>query len=124
MRRTASLLIVIIAVTLLAERALRSQAVIADLVIVNAKVYTVDRTFSTAEAVAVTNGKFTAVGSNAQIRRLIGPKTTVMDVGGKTIIPGLQDGHLHGAGGGPGVDLSQARTIADALSQVAARVKQ
>src|SRR4029077_15977861 len=67
---------------------------------------------------------FTAVGTSATIRRLAGPKTTTIDLHGQTVIPGLADGHLHDAGGGPGVDLSNARSLADILAAVAARVKQ
>ena len=48
--------------------------------------------------------------------------TTTIDLHGQTVIPGLADGHLHDAGGGPGVDLSRARVIADMLAAVAARV--
>jgi len=47
-----------------------------DLIIVNAKIYTVDSRFSTAESVAITDGKFAAVGTTAQIRELIGPSET------------------------------------------------
>src|SRR5262245_31391746 len=87
-----------------------------DLIIVNAKIYTVDSNFSTAEAVAIGDGKFTAVGTTAQIRKFSGPSTRILDAGGKTIVPGLQDNHLHNAGGGPGVDLFNARTLDDVLT--------
>src|SRR5262245_20751533 len=87
-----------------------------DLIIVNAKIYTVDSRFSTAEGVAITDGKFTAVGKTAQIRKLSGPSTRILDAGGKTIVPGFQDNHLHNAGGGPGVDLFNARTLDDVLT--------
>jgi len=122
-RRAGVLLIAAAAASFVAGRALESQAPAPDLVIVNAKVYTVDRAFSTAEAVAIADGKFTAVGSTGQIRRLAGPSTRVMDLGGKTIVPGLQDDHLHNAGGGPGVDLSRARTLQEVLDLIGARVK-
>jgi predicted amidohydrolase YtcJ len=107
----------------LAVRPFGAQAPAPDLIIVNAKVYTVDQAFSTAEAVAITGGKFTAVGSTADVRRLAGPSTRVIDVGSKTIIPGLADDHLHNAGGGPGVDLSRARTIDEILKLIGDRVK-
>jgi predicted amidohydrolase YtcJ len=95
-----------------------------DTILVNGHVITVDARFSTAEAVAIAGGKFTAVGTSAAIRRLAGPKTTTIDLHGQTVIPGLADGHLHDAGGGPGVDLSGARSLPDILAAVAARVKQ
>ena len=113
-----------VAVALAGDRALLSQATAPDLLIVNARVYTVDQAFSTAEGLAGTSGRFTAVGSTAQLRRLAGPSTKILDLGGTTVIPGLQDDHLHSAGGGPGVDLSRARTLASVLSLIAARVKE
>ena len=84
-----------------------------DTILVNAHVVTVDARFSIAEAVAIAGGRFTAVGTSAAIRRLAGPKTTTIDLHGQTVIPGIVDGHLHDAGGGPGVDLSRARSLAD-----------
>src|SRR5215472_13686332 len=95
-----------------------------DLIFVNAKIYTVDSAFSTAQAVAIANGKFTAAGSSVQIRQLAEPKTRIVDLGGKTVVPGLADNHLHAAGGGPGVDLSRARSLDEVLNLIAARVRQ
>ena len=94
----------------------------ADTILVNGHVITVDARFSIAEAIAISDGKFTAVGSSASIRRHAGPATRVIDLHGETVIPGLADGHLHDAGGGPGVDQAGARSIADVLAAVAARV--
>ena len=94
-----------------------------DTILVNGHVVTVDARFTIAEAVAVTSGKFSAVGTSAAIRKLAGPKTTTIDLHRQTVIPGLADGHLHDAGGGPGVDLSASRSLADILAAVAARVK-
>jgi predicted amidohydrolase YtcJ len=94
-----------------------------DTILVNGHVVTVDARFSIAEAVAISSGRFTAVGGNADIRKLAGPKTTTIDLRGQTVIPGLADDHLHDAGGGPGVDLSRARSIPDVLAAIAARVK-
>jgi predicted amidohydrolase YtcJ len=122
--RVLVLAVIAVAVALAGDRPVLSQATAPDLLIVNAKVYTVDQAFSTAEALAVTGGRFTAVGSTAQLRQLAGPSTKILDLGGTTVIPGLQDDHLHNAGGGPGVDLSRARTLASVLSLIAARVKE
>src|SRR5579872_66597 len=94
-----------------------------DTILVNGHIVTVDARFSIAQAVAIANGRFTAVGSDADVRALAGPKTTVIDLHGQTVTPGLADGHLHDAGGGPGVDLSRARSLADVLAAIAARVK-
>ena len=80
-----------------------------DLVVVNADVYTVDDALPRAEAFAVRDGRFTTVGTSAEIRELAGPDTNVIDAGGVTIIPGLVDGHTHllmGSGLAVGVDLT------------------
>jgi predicted amidohydrolase YtcJ len=94
-----------------------------DTILVNGHVITVDAQFSIAQAIAIADGRFTAVGSDAAIRKLAGPATKTIDLHGQTVIPGLADGHLHDAGGGPGVDLSRARSIADVLAAIGARVR-
>ena len=70
----------------------------ADLVIRHAKVITVDRDFRIAEAVAIRGDRVLAVGSNAEIARLTGPATRVIDAGGKALLPGLYDSHVHPLG--------------------------
>ena len=94
-----------------------------DVVYYNAKIVTVDDRFSYAQALAITGDKFTAVGTNESVRRLAGSNTRQVDLQGMTVIPGLTDNHLHNAGGGPGVDLSGARTVDDVLQAVGDRVK-
>jgi predicted amidohydrolase YtcJ len=69
-----------------------------DLVVFNAKVITVDSARPRAEAFAVKNSRFTAVGSNADIRNLIRPGTQTYDARGATIVPGFIDTHNHAAG--------------------------
>jgi predicted amidohydrolase YtcJ len=66
-----------------------------DLILINGKVFTSDAGQSIAEAFAVTAGRFTAVGSTAAVRRLAGPSTRVVDAGGRRVIPGLIDAHMH-----------------------------
>jgi len=94
-----------------------------DAVYWNGKIITVDPRFSTAEAIAIRGGRFTAVGKNEDIRRLAGTATRVVDLHGKTVVPGLEDSHLHGAGGGPGVDLSDTRSLADVYARIRERVQ-
>jgi predicted amidohydrolase YtcJ len=67
----------------------------ADLVVLNAQLLTVDKDFHKAEAAAIRGGVFVRVGTNDQIRPLVGPKTRVIDAKGKTVIPGLIDSHVH-----------------------------
>jgi hypothetical protein len=69
----------------------------ADLVVTNANVITVDRGNPRAEALAVKGDRFLAVGTNAQIERLVGEGTVVIDGRGKTVTPGFVDPHLHPA---------------------------
>ena len=65
-----------------------------DLIITNARIYTVDNSFSKAEAFAIKDGKFIAVGSNSEIITKYASKET-LDALGKTIVPGLIDAHCH-----------------------------
>ncbi len=93
-----------------------------DLILFNGKVITVDRAFSIHEAVAIAGDRILTVGNDDQMRTLAGPNTRMVDLKGHAVIPGLMDNHLHGAGGGPGVDLSRARTMADVEAALQARV--
>src|SRR5438552_7186601 len=67
----------------------------ADTVLLNGKVLTVDPQFSIEEAIAIRDGKISAVGKTADLRKLAGPRTRVIDLQGRTVIPGLIDSHLH-----------------------------
>lgn len=93
------------------------------LVLYNANLVTVDPAFSIAEAVAIAGDRVMAVGTSAQMRAIAGPATRLVDLEGQTLLPGLMDNHLHGAGGGPGVDLSRARSLADVAAAVRERVR-
>ena len=93
-----------------------------DAIYVNGHIVTVDEALPTAQAMALSSDRFTAVGTDAEVRALAGPSTRIVDLGGRTVVPGFGDSHIHNAGGGPGVDLSRARTIDDVLAAVAARV--
>ena len=64
-------------------------------ILVNGKIVTVDVDFNIVEAVAIRNGKSLAVGSSRQIRALAGQNTEVIDLEGKTVLPGFNDGHGH-----------------------------
>jgi predicted amidohydrolase YtcJ len=101
--------------------------VIADAIFFNGKVITVDdvvqgnNTVSAkiVQAFAVKDGRYVAVGSNGDVDPFSGPATRRVDLQGRTVIPGLSDGHFHNIGGGPGMDLSKARTLADLYAVVA-----
>src|SRR5437870_9957791 len=67
----------------------------ADTILVSGKIVTVDSGSSIREALAVRDGTIVAVGRSADIKRLVGPATRVIDLQGRTVIPGLIDSHMH-----------------------------
>ena len=66
-----------------------------DIVLLGGKIATVDAQSSVREALAIEGGKVLAIGTTAEIRKLAGPATRVVDLDGRTVIPGLIDSHLH-----------------------------
>jgi predicted amidohydrolase YtcJ len=70
----------------------------ADLVVINANVYTVDARIAKADAFAVKNGRFIAVGTNAEIKSLAGKDTRTIDAKRMTVVPGFTDCHNHAGG--------------------------
>ena len=105
------------------QPATNGQVVSADMVFTNAKVLTVDARSSVAQAFAVKDGRFLLVGTNGEALAHVGPATRVVDLKGRTVIPGLADSHLHTAGGGPDIDLSRTRSLADVFSKLAEAAK-
>jgi len=103
----------------------------ADLVVVNARVITVDLENPRAEAFAVKGDRFIAVGTNSEIEKLIGEDTMVLEAPGKTVAPGFIDAHLHPRPVYPvhsrlgRVDLSPAnvRTIGELIEALRAKAK-
>jgi predicted amidohydrolase YtcJ len=68
----------------------------ADTVLFNGKILTVDKDFSVREALAIGHGRVLASGTSAAMKKLAGDKAKLIDLGGRTVIPGLTDGHIHG----------------------------
>src|SRR6185436_16282456 len=67
----------------------------ADMVLRGGKVITVDKDWRIAQAVAIKDGRFVAVGDDSSMAARIGPGTQIVELGGKTVVPGLIDTHLH-----------------------------
>jgi predicted amidohydrolase YtcJ len=94
-----------------------------ELVVLNGKILTLDDKSSVAEALAVRDGRILATGSNASIKSMAGAQTRVIDVAGKTVVPGLIDTHAHFKAAGMGdyvVNMSRAKTVAEALDAIKA----
>src|SRR5258705_6753694 len=66
-----------------------------DTILVNGKVVSADERGSVHQALAIRDGRIVAVGSTAEVRKLAGRTTRVVDLGGRTVIPGLIDSHIH-----------------------------
>ena len=68
----------------------------ADTVLFNGKILTVDKDFSMEQALAIGRGEVLASGTTAAMKKLAGDNAKLIDLGGRTVIPGLTDGHIHG----------------------------
>jgi len=100
----------------------------ADLILRNANVITVDEGLPRAEALAVRAGRIVAVGTESDTSGFVGPQTRVVDMGGRTVIPGLIDNHTHAliAGAfltGIGVALADVTSVGEIVSRVAERAR-
>jgi len=92
-----------------------------DLVLINGKILTMDDKSSVVEAVAILDGKLLATGSNARVKSMAGTRTRVLDLAGKTVVPGLIDTHAHFKAAGLSeyvVTMGRAKTVAEALDAI------
>lgn len=93
----------------------------ADLVVVNANIRTMDTVRPAARSIAVSRGKIIAIGSDDDTKALIGPKTRVIDAGGKLVLPGFNDAHVHFLETGAqlsAVDLRSAKTPEEFVQRI------
>src|SRR4051812_3632949 len=98
----------------------------ATIILYNGTILTVDGRFSIAQSVAIKSEKILAVGSNEEMRRYQGDQTEMVDLQGKTVIPGLIDSHIHGSWCAKeigSVQLQECRTIKDLLRAIEARAR-
>jgi hypothetical protein len=95
--------------------------------IVHAKIYTADEKHPWAQSLAIRKGKIVAVGSELQVERMRGIGTNVIDAGGKLVLPGFTDCHIHVLHGGLSlkrVNLDAAKNLEDILNSLRAYVEQ
>ena len=94
----------------------------ADMLLLNGRIVTLDDASSVSEALAITGDRIAATGSADQMRKLAGSDTKIIDLGGRTVIPGLIDSHIHLIRAGfryaTEVDWNGATGIADALERL------
>ncbi|WP_445287790.1 amidohydrolase [Variovorax atrisoli] len=99
-----------------------AQAQPADLVVTNAKIATLDAAGTMAQAIAVRDGRIVAVGSAAQMGAFTSPATRTVDAGGRTVVPGLIDSHMHAVRAALSysteVNWIGAGTIAEAMARI------
>ncbi len=98
----------------------------ADLIVINARIYTVDQDHPTVQAFAIEGGLFEFAGSEREVLALRGPETRVLDLHGATVVPGLIDAHAHLLGLGESlqeVDLRGSVSYDEVIARVAARAK-
>lgn len=95
----------------------------ADLIVVNARVRTMDSRGTVAEALAVHGGRIAATGRTAEIKALAGPSTKVIDARGRLVLPGFNDSHVHFLSGGfqlSSVDLRDAKSKEEFAARIQA----
>lgn len=103
-----------------------SQNKTADLVIINAKIRTMDKNQPQAEALAVNGSKISFVGTNRQIRPLIDTSTKTIDAKGRLVLPGFNDSHVHFSGIGnlfSTIDLRGAKSPQEVVEKIEYFVK-
>ncbi|MFT3744976.1 MAG: amidohydrolase [Pyrinomonadaceae bacterium] len=118
-----TVLSVLLALSLCASINIHAQTSHADLVIINAKIRTMDAKRTIAKSIATLNGKIIAIGSDADTKPLVGANTRVIDAGGKTIVPGFNDAHVHFMETGQqlsSVDLRSAQTPEEFVARIRA----
>ena len=97
-----------------------------DLILRNGRFTTLDRSNPNAQAVAVTGGRFSAVGTETEVMALAGPATRVVDLKGRRALPGLIDNHLHIIRGGLNFNMELrwdgVRSLADAMGMLKRQV--
>lgn len=119
-------LLLLVCCLVLPERNQAQSRPAADLIITNAKIWTVDKSLPTAQAVAVLGDRIVAVGSNTEVDAWRAPHTHVIDAGGKLLLPGFNDAHVHFVSGGMQLDniqLNDATTPEEFARRIGERAR-
>ncbi|HEV2395340.1 MAG TPA: amidohydrolase [Candidatus Sulfotelmatobacter sp.] len=126
-RQNCSLwLLAVVSCLVLAEPSPAQSKPAADLIITNAKIWTVDKSLPTAQSVAVLGDRIVAVGSDADIEAWQGPGTRVVDAGEKLLLPGFNDAHVHFVSGGrqlESIQLNDATSPQEFARRIGERAK-
>src|SRR5437867_6375787 len=104
----------------------RSQAADADLILHHGKIVTVDPKFSIREGLAIKDGRILRVGTSEEVLQTRGPRTKLLDLAGKSVLPGLIDSHVHPAGACMTEfdhPVPELESIADVLAYIRSRAK-
>lgn len=120
-----SLLVLVFCIVLPGQNRAQSSPA-ADLIITNAKIWTVDKSLPVAQAVTVIGDRIVAVGSNTDVEVWRGPHTQVIDAGGKLLLPGFNDAHVHFVSGGRQLDsiqLNDATSAQEFARRIGERAK-
>jgi predicted amidohydrolase YtcJ len=112
--------------TLFLAATVAAQSPAADLIITHAKIWTVDSAHPKAEAVAILRDRIVAVGTDSDVAAWRGPQTQVIDAGGKLLLPGFNDSHVHFVSGGAQLDavqLNDATSAQEFVRRIGERAK-
>jgi len=121
------LVLIVLGLILLSISPVRQQVATADLLFKNGNVYTANDQLPTAQAIAVKGDRIVFVGSNADAQKFVGKDTKVIDLQGKTVLPGFTDAHQHLSGVGfreMTLNLEGSTSLEDLLAKLKARVDQ
>ncbi len=119
--------VVVLAAALFAGACTQGGNVMADLVLINGVIHTMDAADTVAEAVAVRDGRIVRVGRTADLKPMAGPETRLVDLGGAVVFPGFIDSHTHFLSGGfalANIQLRDVRSREEFAARIAAKARE
>src|SRR4051794_9732150 len=124
--RFAVLAVALLATLTIAAQDTKMTAASPDVIFVNANIWTGVAAKPHATALAVHGGNVVAIGSDAEVKKLAGKNTQIVDLGGKFVMPGFNDAHIHFASGGMTklqVELAGTKSLEEMKSRIAEKIK-